>query len=411
MTIGRCSPLTTFEPAAAPALRAVRREDWPDLRALPAEQQPGWPDGPELRWARDALTREPSLVTFEQIDRLRSLLAEVAAGRMQVVQAGDCAEDPADTAPERISRKVGLLDALAGVMRMTTGLPVVRVGRLAGQYAKPRSNATERIGSRELPVYRGAMVNAPDPRPEARRPDPMRMLRCHRAAARTTRYLSTADKGRVAPLVWTSHEALVLDYETPQLRHRPDGRLALASTHWPWIGERTRQPDGAHVALLAAVGNPVACKIGPSATPDDVLELCARLDPDREPGRFTLITRMGADVVADALPPLVEAVRSAGHPVIWMCDPMHANTEIGPGARKVRYVDRVKREIAGFVDAVVGGGGVAGGLHLEATPDPVTECVSTEGELADADGDYTTLCDPRLNAGQALEVATAWRVS
>jgi 3-deoxy-7-phosphoheptulonate synthase len=396
------------EPHTRNALRAVRDEPWAAVAGLPAEQQPDWPDSAELRWARSALAGEPPLVTFEQIDRLRGLLAEVAAGRMQVLQAGDCAEDPADSGPDRVSRKVGLIDAVAGVMRMTTGLPVVRVGRLAGQYAKPRSNNTERVGSQELPVFRGSMVNAPDPRPAARRPNPLRMLSCHRSAAETLRYLNGPEKGRPAPLVWTSHEALILDYETPQVRRRPDGRYALTSTHWPWVGERTRQPDGAHVALLASVVNPVACKLGPSATVDDVVELCERLDPHREPGRLTFITRMGADAVTETLPGLVAAVRAEGYPVIWMCDPMHGNTQIGPDARKVRYVETVTREIAGFRAAVAQGGGIAGGLHLEATPDPVAECVSAEADPAECGGSYTTLCDPRLNAAQAVAVATAW---
>jgi 3-deoxy-7-phosphoheptulonate synthase len=182
----------------------------------------------------------------------------------------------------------------------------------------------------------------------------------------------------------------------------------LGSTHWPWIGERTRQVDGPHVALLAEVVNPVACKVGPSMTPDDLAALCERLDPQREPGRLTLITRIGADKIARRLPPLVERVRSAGHPVIWLCDPMHGNTVSTPGGRKTRIVTTLKREVRDFVDAVTAAGGVAGGLHLETTADDVAECTEDEAQLSRLDGRYTSSCDPRLTLRQAVSVISAW---
>ncbi|GAA2916796.1 hypothetical protein GCM10020221_10970 [Streptomyces thioluteus] len=208
--------------------------------------------------------------------------------------------------------------------------------------------------------------------------------------------------------MWTSHEALLLDYEMPMLRVDEKGRLFLGSTHWPWIGERTRQLEGAHVALLAEVSNPVACKVGPTMEPGDLLALCERLDPWRDPGRLTLIARMGADAVTDRLPRLVEAVRGAGHPVIWLSDPVHGNTVTAPGGHKTRIVETVSLEVSRFVEAVRTAGGVAGGLHLETTPDDVTECASTEDRLGSVGERYTSHCDPRLNPSQALAVVSSW---
>jgi 3-deoxy-7-phosphoheptulonate synthase len=207
-----------------------------------------------------------------------------------------------------------------------------------------------------------------------------------------------------APL-WTSHEALLLDYEEPMLRTGPAGRM-LSSTHWPWIGDRTRQPDGAHVAMLASVVNPVACKVGPRTTVDELLDVVDRLDPRREPGRLTLIARMGADRVADLLPPLVRAVRATGRRMIWLCDPMHGNT-ITAGRRKPRLLDAMIREVELFQTVVDAAGGIAGELHLEVTSSQVVECVSDLSEVDDMD--YATFCDPRLNPGQAMAVASAWR--
>lgn len=382
------------------------------LRSLPALQQPDWGDQPEVEEVRGDLAARPALVMSEDVRNLRGLLARAATGEVQIVQSGDCAEDPDECTPGYVARKSGLLDALAGVMRMATHKPVLRVGRMAGQFGKPRSKPTETIDGVELPVYRGHMVNSPEPDPDLRRPDPRRMLTCYDAAQRALRYLGWSGDERarrVGPPVWTSHEALLLDYEISLVRPGAEGHLLLASTHWPWIGERTRQVDGAHVALLAQVVNPVACKVGPSMEPDELLALCARLDPAREPGRLTLIARMGARAVADALPALVTAVREAGHPVIWLTDPMHGNTVSTPGGFKTRLVETVMHEVAEFQRAVYGAGGVAGGLHLETTPDDVTECAPDEEALARVGDKYTSFCDPRLNPHQALAVAASWQ--
>ncbi|MFJ7330967.1 3-deoxy-7-phosphoheptulonate synthase [Streptomyces cyaneofuscatus] len=381
-------------------------------RALPAQQQPDWTGDPGLAPARDALAARPALVTACEVDTLRSLLTEVAHGRYHVLQAGDCAEDPAECAAGPVLRKAGLLDRLAEAMEAGSGVPVLRVGRIAGQFAKPRSRPVEPFDGR-LPVYRGHLVNAPEPDALARRPDPSRIPACYDAAAAATTTLRLRGGGTAAreSRVWTSHEALVLDYELPLVRRDIDGRLLLTSTHWPWIGERTRQPDGAHVRLLASVDNPVSCKVGPSCTPDELVRLCRLLDPAREPGRLTLIARMGAGAAAERLPGLVTAVRAAGHPVVWLSDPMHGNTVTGPGGLKTRRVDEIVREVILFQEAVAAAKGIVGGLHLETTPQAVTECVADASGLdgpSPPAGTYTTLCDPRLNPPQALTVTSAW---
>ncbi|MFJ2058849.1 3-deoxy-7-phosphoheptulonate synthase [Streptomyces sp. NPDC087908] len=374
-----------------------------------AEQQPAWPDRQVLGHVRATLAGRPGLVTAEETARLRALLGEVAAGSLRVLQAGDCAEDPAHCTPDGVRGTLRLLDGLAAAMEDGTGRGVLRIGRMAGQFAKPRSHPVERVGGRELPAYRGPMVNAPEPDPSARRPDPRRLLRCYDLAA--TVHSSLAAQGR-APTpagdasVYTSHEALLLDYEQPMLRELPDGAVLLASTHLPWIGERTRQPGGAHVGLLSRVVNPVACKVGPTTTEAELLTLCAALDPGRSPGRLTLVARMGAGRVRTALPPLVRAVRAAGHPVIWLCDPMHGNTVTAADGRKTRVVAELVDEVEAFQDVVLAERGVAGGLHLEATAREIAECVWSPDEAPA--GPYTTLCDPRLNLPQAGHLARSW---
>jgi 3-deoxy-7-phosphoheptulonate synthase len=377
------------------------------IRLLPALQQPDWQDHPALNDSRNALSDAEPLVDAEHVRTLRLLLAEVAAGRMQIVQAGDCAEDPAEHTYRHLGRKLDLLEALAGVMRRGTGLPVLGVGRIAGQFAKPRSSPFEVIDGVRLPSYRGPLVNAPEPTAAARTADPARLADCHRSAAAMMRLLNSPGVLNPAPLLWTSHEALVLDYELPQIRPADDGRFYLTSTHWPWIGERTRQPQGAHVALMSAVANPVSCKVGPSTTPAQVVELCGLLDLDREPGRLTLISRMGSKI-NEALPALVTAVRAAGHPVIWLCDPMHGNTISAPSGHKTRLVTAVRDEMVAFQRIVTESGGVAGGVHLETTPDPVTECAAGQADIGGVGHHYTTLCDPRLNPEQALTLLTDW---
>ncbi|MDT9691497.1 3-deoxy-7-phosphoheptulonate synthase [Streptomyces sp. P9(2023)] len=383
-----------------------------DIRVREALQQPDWLDLPQVARVGEALAARPGLVRAEDLGALRAALARVVDGEALVIQAGDCAEDPAESTATDVSRKVALLDLLAGTLRMTADKPVIRVGRIAGQFAKPRSNPTELVGDHLLPVFRGHMVNGPEPDPDTRCLDPLRILTCTMAADDIMKHLGWQSpeplRDPIGPPVWTSHEALLLDYELPMLRTAEDGRLYLGSTHWPWIGERTRQPDGAHVALLARVSNPVACKVGPSMTPDELLALCALLDPDREPGRLTLIARMGADLVADRLPRLVAAVRDEGHPVIWLTDPMHGNTVVAPDGNKTRRVDTVAQEVRRFQEAVVGAGGVCGGLHLETTPHDVTECASDAAGLAHVGDKYLTFCDPRLNLRQAVSVVSTW---
>ncbi|MEE1798003.1 3-deoxy-7-phosphoheptulonate synthase [Streptomyces sp. JV176] len=382
-----------------------------DIGSLPAGQQPGWDDTEGVRRVRRQLLAAPGLVGPEDVRALRSALAVVAAGEAHVVQAGDCAEDPAECTAPHVARKTGLLDVLAGTLKGVTHRPVVRVGRMAGQFGKPRSKPTEWVGDLELPVYRGHMVNGPEPDPLSRRPDPRRLLACYHASGTVLRHLGRhrgPGEPGIDPPVWTSHEALVLDYEVPLVREDPAGAPVLTSTHWPWIGDRTRQLDGAHVALLAAVANPVACKVGPGMTARELLALCERLDPAREPGRLTLIARMGAQLVAHRLPPLVAAVREAGHPVIWLSDPMHANTVTAPDGRKTRYLDWIVREVRDFRAAVRTARGTAGGLHLETTPDDVTECAPSPLAADQLGGRYTSLCDPRLRPDQAVSVVAAW---
>ncbi|MFE4574386.1 3-deoxy-7-phosphoheptulonate synthase [Streptomyces chartreusis] len=389
------------------------REAVTDLRG-PALQQPDWDDPSQVRRIRDVLAARPPLVRAEDVQVLRTLLAEVARGEALVVQAGDCAENPDECDAEYVSRKSAVLDLLAETLKTAARKPVVRAGRIAGQFAKPRSKPFEQIGELELPVYRGHMINAPEHDEEGRRHDPLRLLTSYITACNVMEHLGW--RGRAAlghqPLtetrLWTSHEALVLDYEMPMIRQLGDGRRWLGSTHWPWIGERTRQLDGAHVDLAASIVNPVAVKVGPTMTENEVTVLCERLDPMREPGRLTLIARMGAETVTDRLPALVEAVRAAGHPVIWLSDPMHGNTVIGPDGHKTRLLETMAQEIRRFLRAVTGAGGTAGGLHLETTPDDVLECVTDVSAYEGKPVRRTSLCDPRLNPQQAAVLVSAW---
>ncbi|WBB61652.1 3-deoxy-7-phosphoheptulonate synthase [Streptomyces sp. WMMC500] len=379
-----------------------------DLRARSALQQPVWEDAGQVRRVRETLAAAPPLVTGDGAARLRRALTDVAEGRAHLIQAGDCAEDPAESTPYHVRRKSALIDALAGTAAEATGRPVLRIGRIAGQFAKPRSKPVEQIGDVTLPVYRGHMVNAPEADARARRPDPSRILTCLRAARSVVRELDAVNSGRAdAERVWISHEALLLDYELPMLRHTAADEPYLASAHLPWVGERTRQPGGAHIALLAGIVNPVACKIGSGTTAADITELAARLDPARSPGRLVFIARMGAGFVTSRLPALVRAVRAAGHPAVWICDPMHGNTITGPDGQKTRLMDTMRAEIEGFCDVLDATGGTNGGLHLETTPDLVAECATDMAAIGSA-GRRTSFCDPRLNPGQAHRLVAAW---
>lgn len=393
-------------------MKDVAKDVIREIRARGAMQQPRWSDLSQLSRASQALASRPTLVNPDDVATMRALLGKVALGEAMVVQSGDCAEDPQECTPRHVARKTAVLDLLAGTLGLITGKPVLRVGRIAGQFAKPRSSDTEVIDGITLPSFRGHMVNGPEADPESRQADPLRMLTGYMAASDIIEHLGWRERaaGRdvVEPLVWTSHEALLLDYEIPMLRMDDQGRMFLGSTHWPWIGERTRQVDGAHVALLSQVANPVACKVGPSMEPDEVLALCERLDPWRDPGKLTLIARMGADLVADRLPRLVEAVRGAGHSAIWLTDPMHGNTVTAPGGHKTRMVETISLEVSRFVEAVRRAGGVPGGVHLETTPDDVTECATSKDDLETVGERYTSFCDPRLTPWQAVSVISSW---
>jgi 3-deoxy-7-phosphoheptulonate synthase len=386
-------------------------------RELPAEQQPTWPDRDRLRQVTARLAASPPLVSPPEVHALRGVLDRVARGGALIVQAGDCAETLDGPYLADVAAKVRLVEDMAREVADASGLPVVRIGRIAGQYAKPRSSPTEWAGHQELPSFRGYLVNSPEPRPASRVPDPARLLRGYQHARATLRMLRQVRSPAAAqaarepgglPAVWTSHEALVLDYEEPLVRHDPaTGGWVLTSTHLPWIGVRTSATAGAHVAFLSGVANPVGCKVGPAATPAGLVELCRRLDPRRAPGRLVLICRLGAERVRQLLPHLVAAVADAGHPVVWLCDPMHGNTRSTRDGRKTRHLDAVLAELRGFFAAVRTAGGWPGGVHLEATVDDVTECLGgippvTQRDLARR---YTTVCDPRLNPHQSQEVA------
>ncbi|GAA2609056.1 3-deoxy-7-phosphoheptulonate synthase [Streptomyces axinellae] len=392
------------------AVRPLRTD--PPLPAVPPvrdAQGPRWRDHPELGEITARLAAAPPLVEAGEVRRLRETLASVARGEGLVLQAGDCAESLEECGPVQADHRVSVLGQLGDHLQRSSGRPVVRVGRLAGQFAKPRSQPTERVEGRDLPVFRGHMVNSEVPTAEARRPDPRRMLRAYEASGAVFEALRGHRGERVAG-PWASHEALVLDYESPLVRADPlTGEPLLTSTHLPWVGERTRQPGSRHVALLASVANPVACKIGPSATPDEVLMLCQQLDPERLPGRLTLIVRMGRARISEALPPVVAAVRRAGHPVVWLCDPMHGNTVKAAGGLKTRYLPDIIAEAAAFRAALDRQGQHAGGVHLEVAAGGVTECVggpvTSQERLTER---YTTLCDPRLNPEQARRFLNTW---
>ncbi|MFI9076314.1 3-deoxy-7-phosphoheptulonate synthase [Streptomyces sioyaensis] len=370
-----------------------------------AAQQPDWAD-PAVRDAVCAdLTERPALVDPAELHVLRDELAAVSAGESFVLQAGDCAERFDECTADHAHAKAEAVERLSARLAAATGARTVPIGRIAGQFGKPRSSATEKVGGLELPSFRGHIVNDPAPTESARRNRAERMLEAYRVSRTVSRALA----GRPSRL-WTSHEALVLDYEVPMVRFDDNEvQWYLGSTHLPWVGERTRQSDGAHVRLLADVLNPVACKVSGAAPADELLRLCELLDPDRIPGRLTLISRFGADAVREGLPALARAVKDAGHPVVWLCDPMHGNTYTSGGGVKTRHLDTVCEEVRGFVAALSEAGVRPGGLHLEAAADDVTECVGGDvpGEEALSDR-YTTLCDPRLNPAQAAAAVDAF---
>ncbi|GAA4822945.1 3-deoxy-7-phosphoheptulonate synthase [Streptomyces ziwulingensis] len=367
------------------------------LAGRTAQQQPRWPDEQEVREVREALGGRAPLVAPAEVDQLTARLAEVAAGRALLLQGGDCAETFAGNTPEHLRANLRVLLHCATLLEVASALPVVHVGRIAGQYAKPRSRA---LGPDGLPAYRGDIVHGAAADAAARRPDPRRMLTAYAGAqAALTVVRATAAESRTE--LFTGHEALLLDYELPLVR----AGYGL-SGHFLWIGERTRDLDGAHVTLARHLANPVGVKVGPGTTPAQVLALAAALDPDRTPGRLTLISRMGADRVTGVLPPLVEAVAAAGHPVVWLCDPMHGNTQVAESGLKTRHFDRIVAEVEGYFAVHRALGSHPGGLHLEFTGDDVTECLGGREDLREDQlpERYLTACDPRLNGRQSLDL-------
>ena len=425
----------------------------------PAGQQPDWPDEGALEHALKRLSTLPPLVFAGEARSLTAALGHVADGRAFLLQAGDSAESFEGFSADSIRDKLRVILQMAVVLTYGTGVPVVKVGRIAGQFAKPRSSPTETVGDRVLPSFRGHIVNDLAPTAEARVADPERLVQAYHQSASTLNLVRAFTKGGFADLnqvhLWnqefvassnegrryertageieralrfmaacgidlnaettlhqvdfyTSHEALLLGYEEALTRRDSlTGDWYDCSAHLLWVGERTRDPDGAHVHFLAGVNNPLGCKLGPTATPDEAVEVCERLNPARVPGRLTLITRLGASNVEHALPPLIRAVRNAGHPVVWACDPMHGNTFQSESGRKTRRLDDVLAEIRGFFQVHRSEGTWPGGVHVEVTGDDVTECLGGAEEILDQhlDTRYTTMCDPRLNARQSLDLA------
>ncbi len=373
-------------------------------RRHPAEQQPRW-DPDELGRAVEEIGTLPCLVQPVEILGLRRRLADAARGRAFVVQAGDCAESFEDVTTDHVTRRAGLITDLARVFGRLAEVETITVGRIAGQFAKPRSALTEIVDGRELPVFRGHMVNDPEPQLAARRADAGRLLRAYYRSAATLN-LIRALPSRPPDRFWVSREALLLPYERATLRRYPTtGDHMITSTHYPWIGERTRALDGAHVELLRGVANPIGVKLGPSTTPDQAVALCERLNPNRLPGRLTFVTRLGPAAVERVLPGLLAATAAEKHPVLWVCDPMHANTILTGAGLKTRRPADIVGEIDRWFDVLAETRTPAGGLHIECSPDDIRECSDTDHGPGGVDGTaYRTLCDPRLNAAQATQV-------
>nr|MBA2529884.1 3-deoxy-7-phosphoheptulonate synthase class II [Euzebyales bacterium] len=427
--------------------------------AYPAAQQPEWPDAEALKAALVEVAAMPPLVFAGESRALQRQLAAVTAGKAFLLQGGDCAETFAAFSGDAIRDKLKVLLQMAVVLTYGAQLPVVKVGRIAGQFAKPRSADTEHVDGAALPVWRGDAVNRLEATVQARTPDPGRLVRCYHQSAATLNLLRAFTRGGFADLekvhvwnqefvasspegrryeviadeitralrflaacgvdvandptfhtteFWTSHEALLLGYEEALTRQDSlTGDFYDCSAHLLWVGERTRDPDGAHVHFLSGVHNPVAVKLGPTATVDEVAALAARLNPANTPGRLTLVTRMGAGPAATALPPLLRGVRDAGLAVVWSCDPMHGNTFVSGSGYKTRRFRDVLDELRTFFAVHAAEGTVPGGVHIELTGEDVTECLGGAQDIADMDlaYRYETACDPRLNNQQALELA------
>ncbi len=427
-------------------------------RGRPAAQQPEWPER-ELADAMAELRTVPPLVFAGEARSLTESLALATEGKAFVLQAGDCAEAFSAFSANAIRDKLKVILQMSVVLTYGTGVPTVKIGRIAGQFAKPRSSPVESRDGVELPSFRGDMVNDFAFAAGARRPDPQRLVRGYHQSAATLNLLRAFTKGGYADLaqvhawnqdfvgsspegrryqslageieralrfmaacgidldaelqlhqvdVHTSHEALLLDYEEALTRQDSlSGDWYDCSAHLLWVGDRTRQLDGAHIEFLSGVKNPLGVKIGPNVDPDEAVALCKRLNPDATPGRLLLISRMGRDTVAEKLPPIVDAVKDSGQPVVWMCDPMHGNTFTHSSGLKTRRFDDVMAEVRNFVAVCHAAGVWPGGVHVELTGDDVTECLGGSESVLDADLEsrYETMCDPRLNARQSIDLA------
>ena len=443
--------------ASATPAKAWEKRGW---RAYPRVQMPDYPDQAALNAVEAQLAKFPPLVFAGEARRLKQSLAEVAAGRAFLLQGGDCAESFSEFSADNIRDTFKVMLQMAVVLTWGAQLPVVKVGRMAGQFAKPRSAPTEVIGGQELPSYRGDIINGFDFTPEARIPDPQRMLWAYTQAAASLNLLRAFSTGGYADIhrvqswisdftggeeaaryrdiadrisdamafmaaagvtsdtahdlakvdFYTSHEALLLEYEEALARIDSTTGLPVAgSGHMLWIGDRTRQVDGAHVEYLRGVRNPIAIKVGPSVTPDQLLRLIDVLNPHDEPGRLSFIHRMGATQIAEKLPPLLDAVKRDGRRVLWVCDAMHGNTESTANGFKTRRFDNVRGEVEMSFDLHAAAGTRLGGVHLELTGEDVTECIGGARELTERDLEraYRSTVDPRLNYEQSLEIAMA----
>jgi len=426
---------------------------------LVAAQQPQWPggvDGEPVKKAVAELKSFPPLVFAGECDDLKAKIAEAAAGRAFWLQGGDCAETFAAATADSIRNRIKTILQMAAVLQYYSSLPVVKVGRMAGQFAKPRSNDFETRGDVTLPAYRGDAVNDLEFTEASRTPDPNRMVRVYNTSAATLNLVRAFTQGGFADLrqvhewnkgfirdssvgdryeqmareigraldfmksagvdpdsfksvdFYSSHEALIMEYE--KALTRIDSRTQLpydVSAHFIWIGERTRHLDGAHIDFASKVRNPIGVKLGPKSTVDDALQLIDRLDPNREPGRLTFITRMGAGKIREALPALVDGVTKSGAQVLWVCDPMHGNTFEAATGYKTRRFDDVMDEVKGFFEVHKALGTHPGGIHIELTGDDVTECLGGGEQISESDlaSRYESACDPRLNHSQSLELA------
>ncbi len=427
-------------------------------RRKPAAHQPVWPDQTELENVEKQLSSVPPLVFAGEARDLQASLGRVATGEAFLLQAGDCAESFDGFNAVAIRERLRVILQMAVVLTYSAGVPVIKVGRIAGQFAKPRSSPTETKDDTELPSFLGHMVNDMPFSESDRRPDPQRLMQAYHQSSSTLNLLRAFTKGGFADLgrvqawnqefvsssnegqryqklaseisralrfmeasgissqhheiaeadFYTSHEALILQYEEALTREDSlTNDWYDCSAHMLWIGERTRSLDGAHVEFLSGVKNPIGCKIGPTASAEDVVEICRALNPEAIPGRLTLITRMGAKNVTELLPPVLEAVAKADIPVVWACDPMHGNTFTSETGHKTRHFNDVLSEVQGFFEAHRQAGTNPGGIHVELTGEDVTECLGggEAVEPQDLAKRYETMCDPRLNGRQALDLA------